>query len=239
MRALPFSLAFTFILLLVAAPTADALMWSNFSASLTNKYDVRAAIKAKKKTTRRPASVELPAMAKGGLLWGNKEATTTIVMFTDIECPFCKSFTKKTFPSLKKEYIDTSKVRFVIRHFPLSFHPYADIAARNVVCARTQGDEKARDLYDRLITIETFSSAAIKAAAKKVELDTDALETCVNSTAARIAVDADLTIGTDAGVTGTPMFYVIGPSGIQKKVPGAVLIDSFTKAIDEVQGVKK
>lgn len=240
MRILPSSLALAFILSLAAAPVADALMWSSFTAS-TSRYDIRAAIRARRTAPRnRPASVELPAAAKGGLLWGDVEATTTIVMFSDIECPFCKQFHVKTYPTLKKEYIDTKKVRFVVRHFPLSFHKNAMPAAKHVVCARAQGDEKARALYERLFERTQMNATGIASAVGAVDgLDAKALKDCVAADKTQAAVEADMKVGTDAKVSGTPIFLIVGPSGTSKTVPGAVLIDTFAEAIAEVQGAKK
>ncbi len=239
MRHLSTFLASVLALCVLAVPTADALMWSSFTAA-TSKYDVRAAIKAKRSSQKsRPASVELPAMAKGGLVFGDNEATTTIVMFTDIECPFCKRFHKDTYPTLKKDYIDTGKVRFVIKHFPLVFHPYADHASRAVVCARAQGDDKARSLYEALIKIEDFATGTIKTAAKKSDLDTDTLQTCMEAWSSRETVDADATLGVDANVRGTPSFFITGPNGKVTTVTGAFPLETFVKAIAEVQGAKK
>lgn len=233
------TLAFAVVLSLVAVPTADAIMWSSFTAS-TSKYDIRAMIKARKTPPKnRPASVELPALAKGGLLWGDSEATTTIVMFTDMECPFCKRFHKDTYPTIKKEYVDTGKVRFVIRHYPSPYHPYADSAARAVVCARAQGDDKARSLYEKLMKVETFETGTITSTAKKAGLTTDALQTCMEAWSSRETVDKDSGYGVDLKVRGTPNFVVIGPNGKTATVMGAFPMDYFTKAIAEAQGAKK
>lgn len=239
MRLLPSSLALAFILSLAAAPTADALMWSSFTAS-TSRYDIRAAIRSRKTPAKkRPTSVELPAMAKGGLLFGDSEATTTIVMFTDIECPFCKRFHKDTYPTLKKDYIDAGTVRFVIKHFPLAFHPYADHAARAVVCARAQGEDKAHTLYETLMKIEDFATDTIKGAAMKSDLDTDKLQTCMEAWSSRETVDADTKLGSDAKVRGTPSFFITGPNGKTTTVTGAFPLETFVRAIAEVQGAKK
>lgn len=236
MRFLTVSVVSVFALLCVAVPAADARAASSFTASVMTKYDVRAATKAKKATVvKKRRSVELPAIAKGGLLFGDPEAATTIVMFTDIECPFCKRFHKDTYPSLKKDYIDTGKVRFVIRHFPLAFHPYADRAARAVVCARAESDEKARSLYESLIALEQFETGSIKAAAKKAGLDTDDLQTCMEAWSSREAVDKDAETGANAKVNGTPSFFVIGPTGVSKSVTGAYPFETFEKALKDVQ----
>lgn len=227
---------FAAVFLCIAAPAAHAIEASRPSSSAMTKYELRAATRAKKANAlKKRQSVELPVAAKGGLAFGDPGAATTIVMFTDIECPFCKRFHQDTYPSLKKDYIDTGKVRFVIRHFPLVFHPYADRAARAVVCARAESDEKARSLYELLIAVEKFETGSIKAAAKKAGLDTDDLQTCMESWNSRETVDKDAEIGFAAKVSGTPSFLIIGPTGVTKAVTGAYPFDTFEKALKDVQ----
>lgn len=70
---------------------------------------------------------------------GNANAPVTVIEFSDFQCPFCESFFKNTFPSLKKDYIDTGKVKFYYRQFPLtSIHPNAQEAAEAAECANEQ-----------------------------------------------------------------------------------------------------
>jgi protein-disulfide isomerase len=241
MRTLSSSLVIALLLSVAAVPTADAWMGSSLNASVT-KYDIRAAAKAKRSTpkkTARPASVELPAAAKGGLLWGDLEATTTIVMFTDIECPFCQRFHAQTFPALKKDYIDTKKVRFVVRHFPLSFHKNAYGASEAVVCARSQSDEKARLLYEKLIVSSKLAASDIVILAAGVEgMDVDALADCMEGDSAAKTIESDQSLAKDAKVSGTPSFLIIGPTGLSKQITGAYPIDSFKAAIEAVQAAK-
>jgi protein-disulfide isomerase len=238
MRILSSSLVVAFLLSVAAVPTADAWIGSSLKASVT-KYDIRAAAKAKRSTPKksaRPASLELPAVAKGGLLWGDPEATTTIVMFTDIECPFCQRFHSMTFAAIKKDYIDTKKVRFVVRHFPLSFHKHAYGASEAVVCARAQSDEKARLLYEKLIVSSKLAASDIATLAAGVEgMDTDALVDCMEGDSASKTIEADIASGKGAKVSGTPAFLIIGPTGTAKTITGAYPIASFADAIDEVQ----
>src|SRR5207249_11662083 len=55
---------------------------------------------------------------------GRADAPVTLVEFSDYECPFCQRFFAMTFPALKKDYVDTGKVRYVVRDFPLDqIHP--------------------------------------------------------------------------------------------------------------------
>jgi protein-disulfide isomerase len=58
-------------------------------------------------------------------LWEMKKPPVTIIEFVDYECPFRKSFFDETLPKIKSEYIDTGKVKLVIRDFPLDFHENA------------------------------------------------------------------------------------------------------------------
>src|SRR3989344_8516599 len=71
---------------------------------------------------------------------GDKKAPVTIVEFSDFQCPYCARFRQQTFDQIKQEYIDTGKVRFVYRDFPLSsIHPMAQKAAEAAECADEQG----------------------------------------------------------------------------------------------------
>src|SRR6266699_2891633 len=70
---------------------------------------------------------------------GRDDAPVTIVEFTDLQCPVCRRFHAETFPIIKKNYIDTGKVRFVSRDMPLEYHQYALKAAEATRCAGDQG----------------------------------------------------------------------------------------------------
>jgi protein-disulfide isomerase len=72
---------------------------------------------------------------KGGAIYalGKSDAPLTLVEFTDYECPFCKRFYDNTFQVLKKNYIDTGKLKFISRNMPLPMHPHALKAAQAAV----------------------------------------------------------------------------------------------------------
>ena len=63
----------------------------------------------------------------------------TIVEYTDYQCPFCQRFHVAAFPELKRNYIDTGKVRFFSKDLPLDFHANAMRAAQAGRCAGEQG----------------------------------------------------------------------------------------------------
>ena len=79
---------------------------------------------------------------------GNANAPVTIIEFSDYQCPFCFSFWKQTLPQIKKDYIDTGKVKFVYRDFPLNIHAMAEPSARAANCAGEQG--KYWEYHDKI-----------------------------------------------------------------------------------------
>lgn len=79
---------------------------------------------------------------------GSANAPVTMIEFSDYQCPFCHSFWKQTLPQIKKDYIDTGKVKFVYRDFPLNIHPMAEPAARAANCAGEQG--KYWEYHDKI-----------------------------------------------------------------------------------------
>jgi protein-disulfide isomerase len=86
-----------------------------------------------------PSKVQI-SVASSWHAIGRDDAPVTILEFTDLQCPFCRQFHEETFPMIKKNYIDTGKVRFVSRDMPLkAVHPYAQKAAEAVRCAGDQG----------------------------------------------------------------------------------------------------
>tara|TARA_Y100000310_G_scaffold92944_1_gene90531 strand:- start:38 stop:751 length:714 start_codon:yes stop_codon:yes gene_type:complete len=82
---------------------------------------------------------------------GDAEAPVTIVEFSDFECPFCTRFWSQTLPSIESEYIDTGKVKFHYRDFPLGFHQNAQKAAEAARCAGEQGGNDAYfEMHDKI-----------------------------------------------------------------------------------------
>jgi protein-disulfide isomerase len=164
---------------------------------------------------------------------GNDDAPVTIVEFSDFQCPFCGRFFSETYGQLKKDYIDTGKVRLIFRDFPLQFHQAAEISARAGECAQDQG--KFFEFHDRVFieqaklgigTVEQDADT-LKAWAKTVGMNVTEFGACLDSGKYADEVAADLADGSAAGVTGTPFFFVNGTP-----VEGAVPIAVFKAAID-------
>ena len=142
-----------------------------------------------------------------GYLLGRPDAPVTMVEFTDLQCPFCNRFATATFDQLKKDYIDTGKVRFISRDFPLDFHPQAKPAAVASRCAGEQG--KYWELRMTLVkNASQLSPAMIASQAAALKLDMKAFEACSKGTQFDEAITRDLTEGAGFEVSGTPTFFV-------------------------------
>ena len=79
------------------------------------------------------------------LVLGKADAPVTIIEYASMTCPHCANFHKTTYPALKSKYIDTGKVRFIFREFPLD-----ELAVAASMLARCAGGEKAIALIDVL-----------------------------------------------------------------------------------------
>src|SRR3989344_1767617 len=81
------------------------------------------------------ATVNAKELADDDPYLGNKDAKVVMIEFSYYQCPFCARFEEGAYVDIKKNYIDTGKVKFVYRDFPLSFHENAQKAAEASECA--------------------------------------------------------------------------------------------------------
>ena len=80
---------------------------------------------------------------------GAADAKVTIIEFGDYQCPSCRAFWRETLPRIKKDYVDTGKVRIVFRDFPVQeIHPEATVSAIAANCAGDQG--KYFEFHDKV-----------------------------------------------------------------------------------------
>ena len=85
---------------------------------------------------------------------GKKDAPIVMLEFSDFQCPFCGKFWRETLPQIKKDYVETGKVLFVYKDFPLrQIHPHAQQAAEAALCANEQG--KFWEYHDTLFSKQT------------------------------------------------------------------------------------
>jgi len=167
--------------------------------------------------------------------FGDEGAKVTVVEFSDYQCPFCQRYFQQTFGQVESEYVDTGKVRYVMRDLPLSFHVNAQTAAEAARCAGEQG--KYKEYHDKLFetqsTWEGLSEVETSFKQYAVGLGLNALgfNSCLDTGKFSQAVKDDLALAQKLGVSGTPSFFVNG-----KILVGAQPFSAFKVVIDSELG---
>jgi protein-disulfide isomerase len=138
---------------------------------------------------------------------GRADAPVTIIEFSDLQCPYCARHALNTFPEIKRNYIDTGKVRYAARDFPLAMHPFALPAAVATRCAGEQGKfwEYRHAVFERQ---DELATAPYDALAAELGLDVPRFVACRKDGAQLAAVLADVALAGSSGITSTPAFVV-------------------------------
>jgi len=186
-----------------------------------------------------PDKVQLK-MDAGWHWMGRDDAPVTIVEFTDYQCPFCRKYHTENFAQLKKNYIDTGKVRFVSRDLPLGFHANAQRAAEAAWCAGEQ--KKYWELRDTMINnASDLSADAILRYAQSNALDIPSFKTCSDSGKYKAEIQKGIADAGALGINATPSF-VIGKTTKDAmdgdRVVGAVPESVFESEIQKFITVK-
>jgi protein-disulfide isomerase len=159
---------------------------------------------------------------------GAGEAPVTLVEFTDYQCPYCKRFHDRSWPELKAKYVDTGKVRYVVRDLPLNFHPQAMPAAIAARCAGQQG--QFWPVHEALFNgQEALSAPTITATAKRFGVALEAFERCRQDPRTQASIEADVAEAEKIGVSGTPGFVLGARRGAT--VEGVLILGSQPTAV--------
>jgi len=197
-------------------------------------------------STQQPTQPSAPQIIQVSLdddpVKGNPEASLTIVEFSDFQCPFCKRFHQNTLPLILENYIDTGKVKFVYRDFPIvSIHPNgAVVTALAAECADEQGifwqyhDKifQNQKNWERLATEDVVN--VLKSYAVDLALDTNQFNECLDSGKYLNEVNNDLQEGNSYGITGTPSFFIGNEKSGYIKLTGAQPYSVFQNIFDQL-----
>jgi protein-disulfide isomerase len=184
-----------------------------------------------KLTTPQPPGPPQPQFAKitnlTGYALGKPDAPLTMVEFTDLQCPFCRQYMLTSFDEIRKNWIETGKLRYISRDFPLDFHAQALPAARAARCAGDQG--KFWEMRLGLMRNANLLTADyITKTAGDLKLESKAFAACAVSTKYDAEIQAEMAEGTKLGIGGTPTF-VIGRT-TATAVEGPVLVGALPYA---------
>jgi len=214
---------------------AGAYPLETFNQAIAAVQAGEAVAAAEPAATQGPAVAPTPAtigMDNVAAERGDATAGVTIVEYTDYQCPYCARHATETFPTLLTEMIDTGRVRYVIKDFPLdSIHPQARAAA---VAARCAGEQDAYwGMHDALFARQAEWSGQeatlndiFAAMAADLGLDGDAFAACLGDGRFDAAIQANQDEGFALGVNGTPGFFIDG-----FPISGAQPFDLFAYAV--------
>src|SRR5207302_10983689 len=147
----------------------------------------------------------------GDITVGSDKAPVTVIEYASMTCPHCAHFAETTFPELQKRYIDTGKVRFIFREFPLD-----QLAAAGFILARCAGPDKYFPLIETLFAqqrawVVQKPLPPLLAIAKQAGLSQQAFEACLDN---REMLDGIEKVRNEAsekfGVQSTPTFFING-----------------------------
>jgi protein-disulfide isomerase len=181
------------------------------------------------------AAAKKPEVSNDDWYKGGKNAKVVMVEYSDLECPFCKSF-HPTMQQIVKEYGD--KVKWVYRHYPLDFHANAQKEAEATECAGKLGGNDAfwkytDTLFDRTSSNGTgFALDKLVPLAKELGLNEASFKQCLDSGEMAQKVKDQMAKGAEEGVTGTPGTIIIDGKGNTQVVPGALPFDKVKPMID-------
>ncbi|TSC76818.1 MAG: hypothetical protein G01um101431_1, partial [Parcubacteria group bacterium Gr01-1014_31] len=164
------------------------------------------------------------------------KADVFLIEYSDMECPFCKRF-HPTMEQVVQTY--GTKVAWVYRHFPLSFHANAQKEAEASECVAELGGNTAfwkfTDLiYERTTSGGTgFALADLPALARESGVNEAKFKSCLDSGKYAQKVQQDMTEGQQAGVTGTPGTVLLTRSGETRIISGAQPFEQVKTTIDQ------
>ena len=228
------------VALLAGAPIAraDGITSEQAQEMLNELKQIRQTLEKMQSPQAAPAPDDKVSykFAPGGFSLGDAKAPLVLVEYTDLQCPFCQQFHNTAYAQIKANYIDTGKVRFVSRDFPLDFHENARRAATAGRCAAEQG--KYWEMrHVMIVNAEALKADNLATYAANVKIDVPKFTTCLASDKFKAQIDQDIAEGGVAGVQGTPSF-VIGRLEDDKlqgvRIVGAMPYAQFDAKIQEM-----
>lgn len=166
----------------------------------------------------------------GDKILGDENAPVTIVEYASMTCGHCANFHKSTWPDLKKDYVDTGKVRFIFREFPLD-----PVAAAAFMLARCAPADKYFEIVDIMFEQQrnwAFTDNPYQSLldfSKQIGFTQESFEECLTNQGLLDAVNAVKDRGAgEFGVNSTPTFFING-----EMVSGALSIDEMGKIIEK------
>jgi protein-disulfide isomerase len=179
-----------------------------------------------------PADLATPGPL-GDIAQGPADAKVTIIEYASLTCSHCAAFHANTYPELKKRYIDTGQVRYILREFPLD-----PLAMAGFMLARCDGADKYYAIVDLLFTHQrswAFTDKpldALQQMMRQAGFSKEKFESCLRDQKLYDSVNAVKKRGEEVfKVNSTPTFFING-----QRHPGNLSIAEIEKVIKPMLG---
>ena len=177
------------------------------------------------KALAQPSNLMVPGPL-GDMILGSETAPVTIIEYASLTCSHCRTFMVGTYPELKKRYIDTGKVRYILREFALN-----DVDLLAIVIARCAPKERFFPLVETLFEKQDQWALnnpvpPLLGIAKQAGFTDESFKACASNQKVIEGVKAQRDAGTKFGVTSTPTFFING-----EKKTGNMSIEEMEKVI--------
>jgi protein-disulfide isomerase len=178
-----------------------------------------------------PSSIKLGS----GPTLGRSDAKVAMIEFSEFQCPFCRRYFDQTFAQLKETYVETGKVLYEFRDYPLPMHPQARAAALAARCAGAQG--AYWKMHDELFKAQgSLGPELYGNLAQTLQLNTERFKACMADPAQDKALGETVAAAEALGVRGTPHFFLgqvkDGNLVSVRALSGAQPLESFRATID-------
>jgi protein-disulfide isomerase len=168
-----------------------------------------------------------------GYLLGADSAKVEITEYADFQCPFCQTFSTLQMPTIKERLIDTGRLRWRYRDFPLQQHSFSRVAAHSAACADEQGKywEQHRRIYEGQQDWAESRDAApmFRRYAEASGLDLGRYDACMQAAKYAGRIQASYDEGVRVGVSGTPTLLVAG-----RLYQGRLDSDAIARLVDSL-----
>jgi protein-disulfide isomerase len=179
-----------------------------------------------------PADVATKPQALPDMALGPDNAKVTIVEYAASTCPHCAAFNKDVFPKLKSEFIDTGKIRYVFREFPLNIK---DLACA-MLSRRIAGEDSAKYfavvdiMFRQQDQLVEKTSDTLRLIGRQAGLSTQAVEDCLKDQAMQDKISSGQKYAEDVlKVEGTPTFFINGA-----EIVGEAAFEEFARRINSL-----
>ncbi|MHA7883832.1 DsbA family protein [Nitratireductor rhodophyticola] len=160
--------------------------------------------------------------------FGADDAPVTVIEYASLTCPHCRTFHMTTWPAVKEKYVDTGKIRFLMREFP--FDPRA---SAGFMLARCSGEDRWYATLDLLYRSQenwarvSDATSALKSIMGMTGMSGADVEACLTDQELLNKITAVMETGKSFGVDSTPTFFING-----QKHKGALTIEQFSEIVD-------